>query len=62
MNVMLEKEDDLELVMEGVSLLETVPEGVKISSLFDPPRVVPGVRVVKIDFLDGKLYLRNIAG
>ena len=61
MNVMLDSGDQPEeLIMENASLLEVTENGVQISSLFDPPRIIPGVRVVKIDFLSGKVLLDNI--
>ena len=61
MNVMLDSGDKPEeLIMENASLLEVIENGVQISSLFDPPRIIPGVRVVKIDFLSGKVLLDNI--
>ena len=58
MSVMLEKDDQTEeLVMENASLLEVKSEGVEISSLFDPPQLLSGVKVVKIDFMNGKVVL-----
>jgi len=62
MNVLLEKEGGDELLMEGASLLESKGDGVELSSLFDPPRLIPGVRVVRIDFLNGKVILGKAAG
>ena len=58
MSVMLAKDDQAdELIMENASLLEVKNEGVEISSLFDPPQLLPGVKVIKIDFMDGKVLL-----
>jgi predicted RNA-binding protein len=62
MNVVLEKDGVDELLMEGASLLECKAEGVELSSLFDPPRLIPGVKVVRIDFLNSKVVLGNAAG
>ena len=59
MSVVMEKDEQIELVMENASLLEVVDDGVKVSSLFDPPRTVSGVRVAKIDFMNGKVFLEN---
>ncbi|MCA1765215.1 MAG: CooT family nickel-binding protein [Desulfobulbaceae bacterium] len=60
MSVMLEKEDQPEeLLTENASTLEVKEDGVEISSLFDPPRVVTGVRVVRIDFMNNKVFLAN---
>lgn len=58
MSVMLAKDDQPdELIMENASLLEVKTEGIEISSLFDPPQLLAGVKVVKIDFMDGKVLL-----
>jgi predicted RNA-binding protein len=58
MKVMLAKDDQAEeLVTESASLLEVIGEGVRINSLFDPPQLLPGVKVVKIDFLASKVLL-----
>ena len=57
MNVMLESGDKPEMIMENASLLEVTDDGIEVSSLFDPPRLIPGVRVVKIDFMNGKVML-----
>ena len=62
MNVLLEKEGGDELLMEGASLLEAKPDGVELSSLFESPRLIPGVRVLRIDFLNGKVVLGKTAG
>jgi len=60
MNVMLDSGDKPELIMENASILEVTDDGIQVSSLFDPPKLIPGVRVVKIDFMNGKVLLDNI--
>lgn len=57
MKVVQEVDGREELVMDGASLLEDDPAGVRLSSLFDPPRLVAGVKVMRIDFLNGKVVL-----
>lgn len=58
MSVMLAKDDQAEeLIMENASLLEVKSEGVEISSLFDPPQLLQGFKVAKIDFMNGKVLL-----
>jgi len=59
MSVVKEKDEQIEVVMENASLLEVIDDGVQISSLFDPPVTVSRVRVAKIDFMDGKVFLEN---
>ncbi len=57
MKVVQEVDGRDELIMADASLLEDDPAGVRISSLFDPPRLVAGLKVVRIDFLGGKVVL-----
>lgn len=57
MKVVQEMDGQEELLMADASLLEDDPSGVLISSLFDPPRLIAGVKVVRIDFLNGKVVL-----
>lgn len=59
MKIMLEKEDLQELVMEDVAHLEVVEGGIKISTLFEEPRLIPGVVIKTIDFLSGKAMLQE---
>ncbi len=57
MKIMLDKEGQQELVMEDVAYLEVVDEGIKISTLFEEPKLIPGVEIKTIDFLSGKATL-----
>lgn len=58
MSVMLENEDkSTEVVTDNASLLEVKDGGVEISSLFDPPRTLAGVKVARIDFMNSKVFL-----
>ena len=57
MSVLLDKNDDQELVMENVSYLELTDDGVKITTLFEEPKVIANVQVTKIDFMNGKVFL-----
>lgn len=60
MRVLLERDDQpAEMIMENASLLEVKEGGVEISSLFDPPQLLSGVKVNRIDFLGGKVFLAN---
>lgn len=57
MSVLLEKGDTPEIVMENVSQLEVTDDGVKVSTLFEEPKVITNVQVTRIDFLNGKVFL-----
>ncbi len=59
MKVMLDKEGQQELVMEDVASLEVVDGGIKISTLFEEPKLIPDVAVKVIDFLSGTTTLQN---
>jgi predicted RNA-binding protein len=60
MSVVLENEDkSTEVVTDNASLLEVKDGGVEISSLFDPPRTLTGVKVARIDFMNSKVFLTN---
>ncbi len=57
MNVMLDKEGQQELVMENVTQLEVVNDGIIISTFFDEPKLIPGAVVKTIDFTAGTTIL-----
>jgi predicted RNA-binding protein len=59
MKIMLDKEGQQELVMEDVAQLEVVEEGIMISTLFEEPKLIPGVVIKTIDFLSGKATLQE---
>jgi len=58
MKVMLDKEGQQELVMEDVTQLEVVEEGIRVSTFFEEPKTVSGVVVKTIDFISGTLILQ----
>lgn len=60
MSVIMEKSGQTEKIMENVSLLEVTPKGIKISTLFEEPQILPGTAVKKIDFLEGVVTLTDI--
>ncbi|MHC4267091.1 MAG: CooT family nickel-binding protein [Planctomycetota bacterium] len=59
MKVMLDKEGQQELVMEDVARLEVVEGGIKISTLFEEPKLFSDVAVKTIDFLSGTATLQQ---
>ena len=56
---MLEKEGTQEKIMENVTLLEVEPEGIRISTLFEEPKLIVDAKLTKIDFLGGAVTLRT---
>lgn len=59
MRVMLDKEGQQELIMENVTELEVVEEGIRVSTFFEEPKIVSGAALKKIDFLSGTLTLQR---
>ncbi|MBU0680064.1 MAG: CooT family nickel-binding protein [Proteobacteria bacterium] len=57
MSVVLEKDGSQEVIMESVILLEAKDGGIEVSTLFDPPKLVAGATVKKMDFSSGKVIL-----
>jgi predicted RNA-binding protein len=57
MSVVLEKDGDRQVIMESVILLEAKEGGIEVSTLFDPPKLVPGAMVKKMDFSSGTVTL-----
>jgi predicted RNA-binding protein len=50
---------DGEKIMEDVTLVEILPEGVRLTVFFEPPRIVPAV-VRQIDLLKHRVILETI--
>ena len=59
MKVMLDKEGQQELVMEDVTKLEVVEDGIRVSTFFEEPKTVSGVVVKTIDFISGTVTLQS---
>ena len=59
MKIMQDKDGQQELIMEDVAHLEVIDEGIMISTLFEEPKLIPGVTIKTIDFLSGKTVLQG---
>lgn len=57
--VVLEHDGSEELVMENVTGLEILKNGVSITSLFEGQKTLPETAVKNIDFLAGKVFLQQ---
>lgn len=55
--VVLESDGKEEMVMDSVTLLEADDKGVTVSTFFEEPQFVAGVRVKRMDFNGGKVTL-----
>ena len=49
---------DGEKIMEDVTLVEILPEGVRLTVFFEPPRIVPAV-IRQIDLLKHRVILES---
>lgn len=56
-SVLQEKAGGDELLLENVTSLEVVEDGLRITSLFEGTREFPGVAIRRIDFTAGKVFL-----
>ena len=56
-SAVMEKDGEEELVLENVTNLEVVEEGLQITTLFEGTSSWPGVAIRRIDFSGGKVYL-----
>lgn len=59
MSIIMKTNETQEKIMDAVARLEVTAQGVSINALFDAPRLIPGVMVKEIDFLDGVVVLTN---
>lgn len=57
MSVVYEKNGATETVMENVTFLEAIAGGIRVSTLFEEPRLVAAAYVKKIDVMGGKVIL-----
>jgi predicted RNA-binding protein len=57
---MMEKTGGDELLLENVTSLEVLENGLRIASLFEGSREFPGTAIRRIDFTAGKVFLYKI--
>jgi len=60
MSVVIDRDGVEELVMEDVTTLEVEPGGMKVSTMFDAPKLLEQVAIRSIDFLGGKVFLKPL--
>jgi len=53
----VEKDGSEEMLLENVTSLEVLDNGLRIATLFEGAQDFPGLAIRKIDFSGGKLYL-----
>lgn len=56
-SVVMEKNGKEELLLENVTTLEPLDDGLKITTLFEGVKELTGVAVHHIDFTGGKVFL-----
>lgn len=59
MSVVIDRDGIEELVMEDVTNLVVESAGVQISTLFEGPKAVEHVAIGSIDFMAGKVFLKQ---
>ena len=58
-SVFMEKSGEEELLLENVTTLEVIENGLKITSLFEGTKEFLGFAVRRIDFAGGKVFLHQ---
>jgi predicted RNA-binding protein len=58
----IEKGGEQETVMEAVTALEVVDNGVILSTFFEEPKKIADVAIQRIDFLGGAVVLKSSVG
>jgi len=58
---MMEKNGETELLLEDVTALEVIDDGLKVSTLFEGTKDLHGVALRRIDFTGGKVFLYKTA-
>ena len=56
-SALMEKDGGEELLLENVTNLEVLSDGLSITTLFEGTTSWPGVAIRRIDFSAGKVYL-----
>ena len=56
-SVLKEKAGGDELLLENVTSLEVLEDGLRIASLFEGAKLFPGMAIRRIDFTAGKVFL-----
>ncbi len=58
-SVLMEKSGEAELLLENVTALEVLENGLKITTLFEGPQELRGAAIRRIDFTGGKVFLHQ---
>lgn len=56
-SVVVDRQGEQEKIMENVTSLEMLADGVRIATLFEEPREIASVRLESIDFMSGTVIL-----
>jgi len=56
-SVVVEREGEEEKVLDNVTSLDVVADGVVLSTFFEEPKEVKNVIISRIDFIGGKVFL-----
>ena len=62
LRAVLERDGKEEVVLDSITVLDVVDDGVVLSTFFEEPMKIEGVMVQRIDFLGGTLVLQPING
>ena len=57
MKIILKDGGDEKVVLENAALLEVTGEGILVNAMFEPPQIIQGASVRRIDFLENRVTL-----
>lgn len=57
MSVIMEEKGEQKVIMENVTRLESIDGNIRVSTLFEEPRIIPAAFVKTIDFSGGTVLL-----
>lgn len=60
MRIILKQGDREEVVLENAALLQVTAEGIMVNAMFEPPKLILGAAVSRIDFLENKVTMVKI--
>ena len=61
LRAVIERDGEKETVMDSVTALEVVDDGVVLNTFFEEPRKVTNVMIKRIDFLGGAVVLNPVS-
>jgi len=62
MSIVLKHDDKMEVILEDAALLKVTEDGILVNAMFEQPRLIKGVRISAIDFLNNRVTITETPG